>query len=240
MNNDMKLYYDYTVSPLGKLYYKTIFKQLEEISGKKVLDFGSGFGFLSNFLAQKNEVTAVEIDSAMIEQSENKGNYTQIHGGLQALEQFENETFDLVTCHLVLEFVDNPKPFLGQLVRVLKRGGTLSIVKHNKNGRVVQAVVQDFDIDDANKLMDGGFSFSSAFGDIKYYDNNDITGLTDNKLFVKHTFGARAVASLHSLETQQSEGWLGKMFQIETRLLEHEEFIKTAYFNHLLFEKTFN
>ncbi len=61
MNAELKLYYDYTVSPLGKLFYKTVFHQLEKYENMKVLDFGSGFGFTANFLSKKNDVTAVEM-----------------------------------------------------------------------------------------------------------------------------------------------------------------------------------
>ncbi len=70
MNEEMKLYYDYTISPLGKLFYNTIFEQLQNIKHKEILDFGSGFGFTSNFLAQNNNVTAIEIDKTMIDAAE--------------------------------------------------------------------------------------------------------------------------------------------------------------------------
>ncbi len=237
MNNDMKLYYDYTVSPLGRLFYRTICSQLEDIKGKKVLDFGSGFGFTANFLAQNNDLTATEIDADMIAAAKNEHNYTQIHGGISSLCNIPDQSFDLVVCHLVLEFVDHPADIIQKLLRVLKVGGTLSVVKHNKNGRIIQAIVQDYDLGDAQKLLGGGHSHSSAFGDIKYYPNSRLVQWADGALELTATLGARVLASLHNPDTQAQENWVEDMFATEQQLLKNEEFIKIAYFNHLLLKK---
>ncbi len=237
MNNDMKLYYDYTVSPLGKLFYKTIESQLDNIENKKILDFGSGFGFTAKFLAKKNDVTALEMNVDMIKASVNTANYTQIHGDLSALGELDDESFDAITCHLVLEFVDEPKVILTELMRVLKKGGILSVVKHNKNGRIIQAIVQDYDLEDAKNLLNGGYSFSSAFGNIKYYDNNILIDWTDNKTEIIDTFGARVLASIQNFDIQSKENWVEDMYKIETELLKDTDYIKIAYFNHILLKK---
>ncbi len=237
MNNDMKLYYDYTISPLGQLFYKTVWHQLSGISNKKVLDFGSGFGFTANFLAQNNDVTAVEIDNTMIEQSDKTQSFNQIHGDISALKQFEDGCFDVVICHLVLEFVEQASEILERLSRVLKKGGMLSVVKHNKNGRIIQSIVQDYDLEETKSLLDGGFSFSSAFGDIKYYENQDIVRMLSNSFEISDVFGVRVVGSLHSPKIQANEDWVLKMFEIESRLMTRPEFINIAYFNHVLLSK---
>ncbi len=237
MNSDMKLYYDYTISPLGKFFYKSLFKQLEQIKGKKILDFGSGFAFTTNFLAQNNDVTALEVDDSMIKYSEKACAYTQIHGGLEEVKKMGDNTFDVITCHLVLEFVENPNEILNELVRVLKKGGTLSIVRHNKNGRIIQAIVQDYDIEDAHHLLDGGVSFSSAFGNINYYTNEDIINSMSDMLTVDSINGIRVLASLHSQTMQNTNDWVEKMLEIECKLLENKDFINIAYFNHIVFTK---
>ncbi len=237
MNYDMKLYYDYTVSPLGTLFYQTIWDQLSDIKEKNILDFGSGFGFTSAFLSKKNTVTALELDSTMIEACEKNASYTQLQGDLSKLHQFSDETFDMVTCHLVLEFVPDPKEILHELMRVLKKDGLLSIVRHNKNGRIIQAILQDYDLNDANNLLDGGNSFSSAFGDIKYYTNEDLLSWLDNQMRVCDIYGARVLGSLHSEEMQAKPNWVEEMFSVESRLLKNTDFVKIAYFNHILLQK---
>ncbi|ONI40504.1 hypothetical protein AN639_11055 [Candidatus Epulonipiscium fishelsonii] len=237
MDENMKLYYDYTVSPLGKLFYQTVWKQLGNIQNKKILDFGSGFGFTSNHLAKNNDVTAIELDPTMIEASEKEYHYKQIQGGLSELKDVADETFDLVICHLVLEFVSEQTQILSELIRVLKKDGTLSVVRHNRTGRIVQAIVQDYDMVEVANLLKGEPSYSSAFGNIKYYRNDDLLKWSKNKVSLAETYGVRAIASLHDAQIQQSENWLDNMFWIENVLLEREEFIKIAYFNHLLLKK---
>ncbi len=237
MNNDMKLYYDYTISPLGKLFYKSVFSQLQWANGKKALDFGSGFGFTADYLANNNDVIALELDKSMIEHSKNTNNYKQINGDLDALANFDSESFDLITCHLVLEFVPQPQKIISELMRLLKKDGVLSIIRHNKNGRIIQATVQDYDLKDAQHLLNGGYSFSSAFGDIKYYENDDIILLCENKLKIKEVFAIRILASLHGSDIQNSENYVEHMFELEKNLFKNEDFIKIAYFNHILLTK---
>ena len=233
MDQYMKLYYDYTTSPLGQVFYKTVWHQLGDIESQKVLDFGSGFGYTSNFLAAKNEVVAVELDEVMIDNSLNDTGYEQIQGGLNALKQFEDESFDVVIFHLVLEFVEEKEAFLSEVLRVLKKGGTLSIVRHNRLGRVIQAVVQDYDLNDAKKLLQGEPSFSSAFGHINYYENDDILTWTHRKVDVDAVYGVRALASLHDASMQSKENWQQEMFEMELELLKKSEIVNIAYFNHL-------
>ncbi len=237
MDKDMKLYYDYTVSPLGELFYKTVFTQLADIKGKKILDFGSGFAFTSNFLAKENEVIALEKNESMIQHCEKEQPYKQIHGDISALQSFEDASFDVIICHLVLEFVENAEVILNELHRLLKQGGTLSIVRHNKNGRIIQAVVQENDVKDANHLLEGGYSFSSAFGDIKYYSNETLLEWLKDKYIVEKLFGIRTLASLHTQEIQNSKDWLERMFEIEYKLMTNNAFIPIAYFNHILLIK---
>ncbi len=237
MNEGMKLYYDYTISPLGELYYQTVFTQLKDIASKKILDFGSGFGFISNFLAKKNDVIALEIDASMLEEAKKEERYTQIHSDLSYVKTIKSESFDFITCHLVFEFVENPQEILNELLRVLKKEGTLSIIRHNRAGRVIQALVQENNFEETTKLLEGNPSYSSAFGNINYYENETLLNWAENKVKIEQIFGIRALASLHSAEMQAQENWLEKVFPIELALLAEKRYIDIAYFNHLMIKK---
>ncbi len=238
MNPDMQLYYDYTISPLGQVFYKTVWHQLQDLTDQKVLDFGSGFGFTANFLAQHNDVTALERDPSMIAAASATTAYTQLQGDVTTLHAFADNTFDVILCHLVLEFVDDPKEILAPLLRLLKPNGILSVVKHHKNGRIIQAVVQDYDLSDAFTLLDGGHSFSSAFGSIKYYTPDDLLCWADHTLTVEATYGVRSLASLQSAEIRANPNWVEEMFLMESRLLQQTAFVDIAYFNHLILRKS--
>ncbi len=233
MDNNMKLYYDYTLSTLGQLYYKTVTAQLSDIKGKDILDFGSGFGFVSDFLGKDNTVTALEQDSVMIDYAINTSGYNQIKGNLDYLKTLADNSFDVITCHLVLEFVDNPKEILAELIRLTRKDGFISLIRHNRNGRIIQAVVQDYDLTEADSLLNNGYSFSSAFGDIKYYDNAQLLGWADNGINISKISGIRTLASLHNSSTVNNPNWLQDMLPLEIALSTKEDFIPIAYFNHL-------
>ncbi len=237
MNNTIKPYYDYTISPLGKLFYRSVWSQLGSVKNKKILDFGSGFGFTSSYLANGNDVTALEPNPDMISYGEKPHGYTLINKDMSALSDTADNTFDMVICHLVFEFTENVKQILSELVRVLKVGGIISVVKHNREGRIVQAVVLDYDIDDALKLLSGGNSHSSVFGDIKYYNNEDLESMSDCKLKISNVFGVRTLSSLHGAEMQSKDNWFDNMFAVESKLSENPDFAKIAFFNHVILTK---
>ncbi len=237
MNADMQLYYEYTVSPLGELFYATVAKQLEDINGKKILDFGSGFGFTADFLAQNNDVTAIEMDASMLAVSKNTQGYTQIHGGLEALKALPAASFDVVLCHLVFEFVEDAHSIWQELLRVVKEDGLISVIRHNRAGRIVQAVVQEYDVPEVYKLLQGGHAYSSAFGDIKYYENEELLTWAQQDVHIQAVYGVRALASLHGADMQRKEGWLENMLSIEWKLLQNPHFVPIAYFNHILLKK---
>ncbi len=237
MNAEMKLYYDYTVSPLGKVFYQTVWKQLDFLQGHNILDFGSGFGFTADYLAQNNTVTAIEMDQSMIAAGKNTHNFKQICGDIKALKALPTASFDTVLCHLVFEFADNAEEILTELLRVLKAQGTLSVVRHNRAGRIIQAVVQQRDFLQAHELLQGEPSYSSAFGNICYYENEDLYALAKHSVEAQAVYGVRALASLHAAEVQEEASWLSEMLALEWELLKNPHFVSIAYFNHLLLKK---
>ncbi len=237
MDSGMQLYYDYTVSPLGRLFYDSVWAQLGVLSGKKILDFGSGFCFTTNHLAEQNDVTALEIDESIIKSSVQTGKFTQLCGDVTKLTDFADGTFDVVICHLVLEFTQNREEIMSQLCRVVKNDGFISVVRHNRNGRIVQAVVQDFDLDEAKRVLRGEPSFSSAFGNISYYEDSDLLAWAGNNLTAEKVYGVRVLASLHGSDINEQPDWAQKMLQTEKSLYSNPDFVKIAYFNHLILRK---
>lgn len=96
-------------------------------------------------------------------------------GNVSKLAELENESFDLIICHNVLEYIDDKEYAINELCRLLKVGGTLSVLKHNRAGRVMQMAVLLDDIRKANDLLDGKDGVSSQFGAIRYYEDEQIT-----------------------------------------------------------------
>lgn len=220
-----------------RLFKKIVWKQLGDMEGKKILDFGSGEGITANHFAEKNDVTAIEPSKEMISNAWKDYEYTQIVGDVNALSAFKNETFDMIICHNVLEYIDDKAAVIKSLARVLKKDGIISIVKHNRAGRVMQMAVLLDDFEKANAILDGKDSTASKFGTIRYYEDNDITKW-EPQITISDILGIRTFWDLQQNQQKHGdEAWQEKMLQLELRVSQMREYKNIAFFHHLLLKK---
>ena len=220
-----------------KLAKQIIWKQIGTLNGKTILDFGSGTGITANHLAADNQVTAIEPSEDMLAQQINTNGYRQIIGSIDELKKLTNDSFDYIFCHNVLEYANDREIIVGEFYRLLKPSGKLSIVKHNRNGRVMQMVVLLNNFDEANNLLDGHNSNAQQFGTINYYDASDISNWC-NGLVLQQTYGLRTFWDLQqNQEIQKDEEWQQKMINTEMKVSQNSDFQKIAFFHHLIFEK---
>lgn len=220
-----------------RLFKRIVWEQLGNIEGKRILDFGSGEGITANYFAKNNEVIAVEPFEEMLKNRWADNLYTQIIGNIASLSQFEDGEFDVIICHNVLEYVDDKSAVVKELTRVLKPGGMLSIVKHNRTGRVMQMAVLLDDMEKANSLLDGEDSTASKFGTIRYYEDSKIQEWSP-KLSPLDSYGIRTFWDLQqNQEKHGDEEWQKKMMQLEMRVSQIDEYRNVAFFHHLIFIK---
>lgn len=220
-----------------RLFKKIVWEQLGDLEGKKILDFGSGEGITANHFAKKNDVTAVEPFEEMLSNAWKDYEYTQIVDDVNALVTFNDQTFDIIICHNVLEYIDDKESVVKALARVLKKDGILSIAKHNRAGRVMQMAVLLDDFEKANALLDGENSTASKFGAIRYYEDEDILRWVP-ELTISEVFGIRTFWDLQqNQEKHGDEEWQRKMFQLEMRVSQIPEYMDIAFFHHLLVKK---
>lgn len=214
-----------------------IWKQLGLIKGKKLLDFGSGSGVTADHFARDNEVYAVEPSEEMLKTRVQTNDYTQLIGSTEQLAQLEAESFDVILCHNVLEYIEDRKPILNEFHRILKPQGILSVVKHNRLGRVMQMTVLLNDFDTANSLLDGKDGISKQFGTISYYADDDLTGWHSG-FTVENIHGIRTFWDLQqNQEIQKDPDWQEKMLQIEERASDIDEFRRIAFLHHVILAK---
>jgi len=220
-----------------RLFKKIVWQQLGEFEGKRILDFGSGEGITANHFAMNNMVTAVEPSTDMLSNAWKDYEYTQIIGDVNALSAFENETFDIIICHNVLEYIDDKSAVIRELSRVLKKSGIISLVKHNRFGRVMQMAVLLDDFDKANDLLNGADSTASKFGAIRYYEDKDITEW-EPALSVSKVYGIRTFWDLQQNQDKHGdEDWQEKMVRLEMRVANIPEYREIAFFRHLILKK---
>lgn len=220
-----------------RLLKKIVWKQLGEIQGKKILDFGSGEGVTANYFAKDNSVVAIEPSEEMLSNRWADFEYTQIIGDVFCLSEVEDNTFDIIICHNVLEYIDNKEQVLTELTRVLKTNGLLSIIKHNRAGRVMQMAVLLDDIEKANDILNGQNSNASKFGEIKYYEDEDILKWSTNLKLIK-TYGIRTFWDLQqNQEKHKTKEWQNQMMQLELKVSEIDVYRNIAFFHHLILTK---
>ena len=220
-----------------RLLKRIVWQQLGEVTGMRILDFGSGQGITADHYAGDNTVTAVEPSEEMLANAWTDHRYEQIRGDASALSAIPRDWFDMVICHNVLEYIGEKAGVVGELARVLKPGGILSVVKHNRAGRVMQMAVLLDDPEKANDLLDGKNSTASQFGEIRYYEDNDLLRW-DSRLKLKETYGIRTFWDLQqNQEKHAAEEWQQKMARLEMRVSRIREYRDIAFFHHLVLVK---
>ena len=220
-----------------KLAKQIIWKQIGELKGNSILDFGSGTGITADHFAADNQATAIEPSEDILAQKVNTNGYLQIIGSTDKLKKLPSESFDYIFCHNALEYVEDREIIVGEFYRLLKKNGKLSIAKHNRYGRVMQMVVLLNNFDEATNLLNGDNSQAQQFGIINYYDDSDISNWCDG-LVLQQTHGLRTFWDLQqNQEIQKDDEWQKKMIGIEMRVSQIPDFQRIAFFHHLIFEK---
>lgn len=225
------------LQPWECLMKRIAWRQLGDIHDKKILDFGSGIGVTANYLAENNDVTAIEPDEESVKERWSDNQYRQIVGSTDELRKFADETFDMIICHNVLEYAKDREDIVKEFARILKLNGKISIMKHNRAGRVMQMVVLLNDFEHANSLLNGNDGMTSKYGAIHYYEDSDIEKWCP-ELTITKTLGMRTFWDMQqNQEIHKDVDWQDKMVEIEMRVSDMDGYKDIAFFHHLMIEK---
>ena len=225
------------VAPWELLQKNMAWEQLSSVHHKRVLDFGSGNGMTADHFAIDNEVIAVEPNEIMIRDRFFENSYTQIRGDIESLKHFEDESFDVILCHNVLEYADEREQILDAFSRLLRKNGLLSVMKHNRAGRVMQMVVLLNNFAHAEELLAGKNGYAQQFGAIHYYEDHELLGWS-HAFEVERVFGIRTFWDLQqNQEVHKDKAWQQQMLDIELKVSEIEEYRAIASFHHVILRK---
>ena len=242
MSDGIAEYYKNIQEPWFKMMYDTAYKQLnisDAIKPMEILDFGSGLGVTANYYAQWHNITAIEPNIKMSGSRFRDNEYKQISGGIEVLADFSAESFDIVICHNVLEYANNKQEIFKELARVLKTGGKLSLLKHNKYGKIMHSAVFEANPQKAFELFDGDTDISPTFGGRQLYSLEDVLLWSEKyNLTVEQVFGIRTFCDLiQDKSIKYDSNWYEKMLELELKAGEIEEYRNIAFLHHLIIKK---
>lgn len=138
-------------SPKGQIRLDLLQRDLQPIreqSSLAILDAGGGLGNMSRWLAEAGHtITLIDAAEAMLVEAK-KLNQQE---GLADLIRLEHSTisdfvhtqqpqarYDLILCHAVLEWLEQPELAIEQLSGLLADGGTLSLMFYNQHSLVLR------------------------------------------------------------------------------------------------------
>lgn len=223
--------------PWEALMKRIVWQQLGKLEYQRILDFGSGTGVTANYLAANNEVIAVEPSEDSVRERWTENAYQQMVGSTEILKQFAAETFDFILCHNVLEYALDRDEIVREFARILKPEGKISIVKHNRAGRVMQMVVLLNDFEQAHSLLDGNNGMAAKYGEIRYFEDAEIEKWCP-KLRITKTLGVRTFWDMQqNQEIHKDADWQDKMVRIEMRVSDMDAYKDIAFFHHVIIEK---
>jgi S-adenosylmethionine-dependent methyltransferase len=117
--------------------------------GLSVLDAGGGAGRVAvRVAALGNRVVLADPSRAMLDRAEasvreaDLGDaVTTVQASVQELSSRLDESFDVVMCHAVLEWLAQPREAVTALARLLNADGVLSLLFFNRNAAVLKSVL---------------------------------------------------------------------------------------------------
>lgn len=199
---------------------------------QRVLDVAGGNGIEAVRLAALgHEVTVLDPAGAMlrtaIETAETLDVADRLHavqaGALDAPEVFAGHEFDVVLCHNLLHFVDEPGEVLRAVHAPLREGGLLSLLGPNADFDPMHAAVRSNDPAQARAALCGG---ESSVGEL-------VALLAELGVEEVVRYGVRCVSDLMP-DIDEDPAFLKQLERLEITLADRMPQLLTARFYHLV------
>ncbi|MGA8142851.1 MAG: methyltransferase domain-containing protein [Candidatus Acidiferrales bacterium] len=156
---DADKYAAYLKTPAGRLRSELAWENMRRFlprnaSRCRALDVGGGTGFASVQLAQIGlEVVLLDGSEQMLRIARQNAEVCRVtaqisfcHADIgQLRELFAPESFDVVVCHNLLEYTDDPSTTVREMAHVLRKEGVLSVLVRNRAGEVLKEAVNSGD-----------------------------------------------------------------------------------------------
>lgn len=243
-------YAAYLQTPEGRLRLDLALTNLQEFlpqppSSFHALDIGGGTGAIAVRLAQIGlQVTVLDPSLPMLEfarsAARNAGLTDRIilkqGDASQVAALFAAESFDLVLCHNVLEFVDDPGVVLRDAARLLRSpSGLISILVRNQPGEVLKSALVNGDLAGAERNLNSGWGDEALYGGkVRLFSAQDLKArLQQESLAVAAERGVRVIADYLPPKISRNDEY-ERIFELERKLGVRPEFAAIARYTQFV------
>lgn len=250
--NDPSRYAAYLDTPEGRLRTDLAVAHLQEflpasvrVNSLRALDLGCGTGSAAVRLARLGiHVTLLDSSPAMLELAERAAVDARVshkmavkYGDARRLEDiFPPGSFDIVLCHNLLEFVDDPGAVLRVAVRVMRdSSAVLSVLVRSQVGEVLKAALQRGDLAAAEQSLNAEWGEESLYsGKVRLFTPETLeAGLQDAALTITTRRGVRVIADYLPAQISRSAEY-DRIFTLERELGKRQEFFGVARYMQCL------
>ncbi len=244
-------YAAYLETPEGRLRLDLAFANLQEFLPQhatpplRALDLGCGTGAVAVRLARLGlHVTLLDSSAEMLniaERTAREAGVTQSvalkHGdATQLADLFRARSFDVILCHNILEYVDDPCAVLRSAARALRdRSSIISVLVRNQAGEVLKAAIKDGDLAAAEHNLTAEWGNESLYGGrVRLFTAESLQAmLLESSLAVTAGRGVRVMSDYLPPRVSRNDEYK-RIFEVERKLGKRPEFTAVARYTHCL------
>ena len=241
-------YAAYLETPEGRLRLDLAFANLQDFLPQATrslhaLDLGCGTGAIAVRLARLGlHVTLLDASPAMLDIAKRTAQEAGVtdkivlqHGdATQLTTLFHTASFDVILCHNILEYVDDPGAVLCGAARVLRNSSAiLSILVRNRNGEVFKAAIQAGDLAVAESNLTAEWGQESLYGgSVRLFTAESLRAmLLESSLAVTSERGVRVISDYLPPRVPRNDEY-ERIFELESKLGRRPEFAAIARYTH--------
>jgi S-adenosylmethionine-dependent methyltransferase len=243
-------YAAYLETPEGRLRLDLAFANLQDFLPQAArsllaLDLGCGTGAIAVRLARLGfQVTLLDASLPMLDFAKRAAREAGVterialkHGdAAQLAALFDAGSFDVILCHNILEYVDDPGVVLRSAARTLRGpSGILSILARNQAGEVLKAAIQEGDLAASEHNLTAEWGQESLYGGrVRLFTAESLQAmLLRSSLAVTAERGVRVVSDYLPPRISRSDEY-ERIFELERKLGRRPEFAAVARYTHFL------
>jgi S-adenosylmethionine-dependent methyltransferase len=214
----------------------------------RALDLGCGTGAAAVRLARLGiHMTLLDSSAAMLNIAKRAAQETGVNGSMelkhgdaaQVANLFPVESFDIVLCHNILEYVDDPNAVLSAVAQVMRSDsngiGILSILVRNRAGEVLNAGIGAGDLGAAERNLSAVWGYESLFGGrVRLFSLDSLQEVTKGaSLAVAAERGVRVISDYLPPQVSRREEY-ERIFELERKLGSRPEFAAVARYIQII------